>query len=174
MGIGCLGLPIYFKVKKDSSPVQMPVHRVPVARRIKEKAALQKYVNPRIIVKVQEPTPWFWNKLIRETPKKFRFCIDPNQSVNTAILRPVFQMPTLNQQLHRLVNANCFSLVNIREQFLHYPLGTKSSMMTTMHTSCSRYRCLTLLSGISSAPEEFQFRLTTSLRDLGGHNKYCF
>ena len=156
MGVGCIGPPIHSKVKEDVSPVQMPVHRVPEAQRIKEKAAPQKYVDAGIIVKVQEPTPWCSNELIRETPKKFRLCIDPSQIVNIAILRQVFQMPTINGQLHRLVNAICFSLVDIREGFLHCPLDTQSSVMTTMHTSCDRYRWLMLQFGISSAPEEFQ------------------
>ena len=57
MGIGCIGLAIHFKVKEDVIPVQVPVHRMPVAKRIKEKAALQKYVDAGIIVKVQEITP---------------------------------------------------------------------------------------------------------------------
>jgi len=57
MDIGCIGLPIHFKVKENVGPVQMSVHRVPVAKRIKEKAALQKYVDAGIIVKVQEITP---------------------------------------------------------------------------------------------------------------------
>jgi len=41
-------------------------------------------------------------------------------------------------------------------------------MMTTMHTSCGRYRWLRLPFGISSAPEEFHLRLTTSLEGLEG------
>ena len=57
-GIGNLGPPIHFKVNTDVTPVQMPVHRVPVAKRAKEKEALQKYEDAGIIVKVNEPTPW--------------------------------------------------------------------------------------------------------------------
>ena len=69
-------------------------------------------------------------------------------------------MPTLNEKLHRLVNAKCFSLVDIREGFLpcHLP---------TMHTFCGRYRWLRLPFGISSAPEEFQLGLA-SLEGLEG------
>ena len=119
-------------------------------------------------MKVQEPTPWCSNELIRETPKKLILCIVPSQTVNTDILRPVFQMSTINEQLHRLVNAKCFSLVDIREGFFHCPLDTQSSMMTTIHSSCGRYRWLRLPFGNFSAQEEFQLRLTTSLEGLDG------
>ena len=115
-----------------------------------------------------EPTPWCSNELIRETPKKFRICIDPSQTVNKAILRPVHQLPTLNEQLHRLYNAKCFSLVDAKEGFLQCPLDEESSLMTTMHTSYGRYRWLRLPFGICSAPEEFQQRLLHALEGLEG------
>lgn len=167
-GMGHLGPPVKFKLKEDMLPVQMPIHRVPVAKREKEKAALQKYVEAGIIAKVEEPTPWCSNELIRETPKKFRICIDPSQTINKAILRPVYQMPTLNEQLHKLYNAKCLSLVDVKDGFLHCPLDEESSMMTTMHTSYGRYRWLRLPFGITSAPEEFQMRLATALEGLEG------
>ena len=143
------------------SPVQMPVHRVPVANQ--GEGCSSKLRGGGNYCKVHKPTPWSTNELIRETPKKFRLCIDSSQTVNKAILRPVFQRSTQNEQLHRLVNAKCFCLVDIREGFLHCPLDTQSSMMTTMHTSCGRYRWVRLPFGISSAPEEFQLRLTISV-----------
>ena len=88
----------------------MPVHRVPIAKRINEKAALQKHVEAGIIAKVHEPTPGCSNEVIRETPTKFRLRIDPSQ---TGVSNAHF-----NEQLHQLVNANCFSLVDICEGFL--------------------------------------------------------
>ena len=42
-GLGCLGPPVHFEVKADVSPVQMPIHRIAVAKRIKEKEALDRY-----------------------------------------------------------------------------------------------------------------------------------
>lgn len=92
----------------------MPVHRIPVAKREKEKAALDKYVEAGVMAKVEEPTPWCSNELIRETPKKFRVCIDPSQTLSKTILRPILKTPTLNEQLHKLCNAKCFSLVYVR------------------------------------------------------------
>ena len=105
----------------------MPVHRIPVAKRTKEKEALDKYVKEGIIAKVTEPTMWCSNELIRETPKKFRVCIDPSQTINKAIQRPIHQMPTLNEELHILSETKCFSPVDVKEGFLHIPLDEESS-----------------------------------------------
>ena len=114
------------------------------------------------------PTPWCSNEVIRETPRKVRICIDPSQTINKAILRPVYQMPTLNEELHRLAHAKCFSPVDVRDGFLHIPLDEESSHMTTMHTSYGLYRWRRLPFGISSAPEEFQMRLISALEGLEG------
>ena len=141
-GLGCIGTPVTFKLDDTVTPINMPVHRVPISKRQKEKEALQRYEDAGILKKVT--VTWCSNELIRETPKKFRICIDPSQTVNKAILRPVHQMPTLNEQLHRLYNAKCFSLVDAKDGFLQIPLDEASSFMTTMHTSYSRYRWLRL------------------------------
>ena len=131
-GLGCLGLPVLFTVKPGITPIQMPIHRIPVAKRAVEKSGLDKYEKAGIIEKVDKRTPWCSNEIIWETPRKVRICIDPSQTVNTAILRPLYQMPTLNEQLHKLCHAKCFSLVDVREGFLHIPLDEESSRMTTM------------------------------------------
>ena len=75
-------------------------------------------------------------------------------------------MPTLNEQLHKLAHAKCFSLVDVRDGFLH--LDEEASYMTIMHTSYGRYRGRRLPFGISSAPEEFQMRLISALEGLEG------
>ena len=167
-GIGNLGPPVHFQVDEHVRPVQMPVHRIPVAKRTREKEALDKYTAEGIIAKVSEPTCWCSNELIRETPKKFRVCIDPSKTINKAIQRPIYQMPTLNEELDRLSAAKCFSLVDVKEGFLHVPLDDESSSMTTVHTSYGRCRWLRLPFGITSAPEEFQLRLKTALEGLDG------
>ena len=57
-------------------------------------------------------------------------------------------MPTLSEQLHKLCHAKCFSLVDVREGFLH--------------------QWLRLPFGVSSAPAEFQKRLMSALEGPEG------
>ena len=158
-GLRYLGPPVHFEVKADVSPIQMPIHRVPLAKHIKEKDALDRYAAAGIIKRVEEPTSWFSNEVIKETPKKARLCIDRSQTINKGILRPVYQTPSLSEQLHKLCHAKCF---DVRGGFLHVPLDEASSLMTTMHTSYGRYRWLRL------PPEEFQERLMSAIEGLEG------
>lgn len=57
-GVGCLQHLVSFKVKDDVAPVQMPIHRVPLSKREKEKTSNERYVKEGILEKVNEPTPW--------------------------------------------------------------------------------------------------------------------
>ena len=167
-GIGKLGPPVKLKLKPNVTPVQMPIHRVPISKRLKEKLALKKLEEAGFIERVKEPTEWCSNILCRESTKKFRVCVDPSQTINKAIERPVFQMPTLKEQLHKLKKAKVFSVIDVKDGFFHVPLDHASSFLTTMHTSYGRYRWLVLPNGISSAPEEFQMRLLQVLEGLSG------
>ena len=69
--LGQLGPPVHFQVDENVQPVQMPVHRIPVAKREREKQALDRYVEQGVIAKVNEPTAWCSDELMREAPKKF-------------------------------------------------------------------------------------------------------
>ena len=167
-GLGQLGPPVHFQVDENVQPMQMSVHRIQLAKREREKQVLDPYVEQGVIVKAHESTAWCSNELIRETPRKFRVCIDPSQTVNKAIHRPKHQMPTLNDKPHKLSAAKCYSLADVKDGFLHLPLDEESSWMNTMHTSYGKYRWLRLPFGITSAPEEFQMRLITALEGLEG------
>lgn len=77
-------------------------------------------------------------------------------------------MPTLHEMLQKLSLTKCFSLVDLKEGFLHIPLAEGSSWMTTVHTSYDKYRWLLLPFSITSAPDEFHMRLTSALEGLDG------
>ena len=160
--------PVSFKVNPEVKPVQMPIYRCPVAKRTKEKETLDRYELLCILKRVGAPSPWCYNPIIIETPTKFRICLEPSQTINKAIERPVFQMPTITEHLHRLGKARCFSVLDAKEGFLQCPLDEASSLMTTMHTSFGRYRWLQMPFGVNSAPEEFQMRIAAALDGIDG------
>ena len=91
-----------------------------------------------------------------------------SETVNKGICRPVYQIPLLSKQLHKLCYAKSFTLADAREGFLLVSLDEKSSLMTTMHTSYGRYRWFYLPFGTSSAPEEYQKCLMSALESLDG------
>ncbi len=88
--------------------------------------------------------------------------------MNPAIKRPLYPMPTLEENLHKLVNAKSFSMVDALVGFSQVKLDEESSYLTTMHTPIGRVRWLRLPFGICSAPEEFQRRQREVLEGLNG------
>ena len=94
--------------------------------------------------------------------------MDPVRKLNKAIKRPMYPMPTLEENVHKLVNAKRFALVDAQVGFTQVSLGDESSLLTTMHTRIGRVRWLRLPFGISSAPEEFQRRQREVIEGLEG------
>ena len=77
-------------------------------------------------------------------------------------------MPTLNEHLHKLQNAKCFTVIDVKDEFLCILLDKNSSKMSTMHTTYGRYRWRRLPFGINGAPEEFQMQLMNTIKELNG------
>ena len=101
-------------------------------------------------------------------PSKVRICLDPSQTINKAIIRPVYPIPTLEENIHRFHRARIFSTFDIKDAFQTIRLTDESSFLTTMHTPWGRYRWTRLPFGISSAPKEFQRRLHDILCGMEG------
>ena len=77
--------------------------------------------------------------VVRERPAtnskraKVRICLDPFQTINRAIIRPVYPIPTLEENIHRFYKAKLFSTFDIWDAFQTIKLTEESSMLTTMH-----------------------------------------
>ena len=82
-------------------PIQAVPHRYAAPELPIIKEALDKLIETGQLVRVNEPTPWISNMVVRERPAsatkpaKVRICLDPSQTVNKAIIRPVYPIPTL-------------------------------------------------------------------------------
>ena len=70
------------------------------------KEALDKPIQTGQLVQVNELTPWISNMVVRECPAsatkpaKVRICLDPSQILNKATIRPVYPIPTLEENIH--------------------------------------------------------------------------
>ena len=84
--------------------------------------------------------------VVRKPSGKLRICIDP-QSLNEALKREHYKLPTLEDVLPTLSNAKVFSKFNV-EAFWHITLDDESSFLTTMATPFGRYRWLRLPFGL--------------------------
>ena len=173
-GLGELGEPYSFTLDPEIKPIQAPPHRYAAPKLPIIKEALDKLIDAGQLIKVNDPTPWISNMVVRERaatptkPAKARICLDPSQTINKAIIRPVYPIPTLEENIHRFHDAKVFSTFDIKEAFQTIKLTDASSMLTTMHTPWGRFRWTRLPFGISSAPEEFQRRIHDVLCDIEG------
>ena len=163
-GLGFLGPPVDFNLDPNIKPIHAPIHRQPISKLDSIKNALDTYETTGQLVRVSQPTDWISNMVIREReptptkPGKIRICLDPSQTLNKAIRRPKYIIPTLEENLHKLHSMKYMTVIDVKEAFQNIPLTLRSSLMTTMYTPWGRYRWTRLPFGISSASEEWQHR----------------
>jgi len=173
-GLGKLSEPFSLTLNPEVKPIQAAPHRYAAPKLPVIKEALDKLIQTGQLLRVNEPTPWISNMVVRERPAtaskpaKVRICLDPSQTINKAIIRPVYPIPTLEENIHRFNQAKMFSVFDIKDAFQTIELTKESSMLTTMHTPWGRYRWTRLPFGVSAAPEEFQRRLHHTLCGIDG------
>ena len=167
-GLGQFGRPISFDLDPSVTPVHDAIHTQPVARHIKIKEELDRMEEEGKICRQYEPTAWCSNMTVRETPDKFRICLDPSNTINKAIRVPKHPIPRFEDILPQLKGAKCFSVADAMSGFTNIHLDSKSSLATTFHTPFGRYRWLRLPYGVSSGPEEYQARQQEALAGLKG------
>lgn len=122
-GLGKLGKPYSITLKSEVTPIQAVPHRYAAPKLPIIKEALDKLINTGQLVRVNEPTPWISNMVVRERPAsatksaKVRICLDPSQTINKAIIRPVYPIPTLEENIYRFNRAKIFSVFDIKDAF---------------------------------------------------------
>jgi len=92
-------------------------------------------------------------------PSKIGICLDP-QGLNKAIQRPKYHMPTLEELLLKLYEANIFSTLDAKDSFYQISLDKTSSF--------GRYHYLRMPFGMNLGPEEFERNLQEKLGNLEG------
>lgn len=88
--------------------------------------------------------------------------------LNKAVKRERFILPTLEDIAPQLSGATVFSTVDASSGFWQIPLDTECRKLTTFITPVGRFCFRRLPFGITSAPEIFQEKMSTLLRDHPG------
>ena len=108
--------PLHIEMDSSVTPVHTPRHRIPVSKLDKVNEELSRLCDNEAIKPVTQPTEWLWNMMIKEKPDgKFRICIDPSQTINKAICRSVYTIPTIEDKLPLLKNAKVCTIVDVSE-----------------------------------------------------------
>ena len=106
--------------------------------------------------------------VVVNTPNKIRICLDP-KDLTKAVIRPKYQMPTLEEMLPKLSKAKVSSTLDAKDDFNQVGLDESSSLKTTFWIPFGRHKYLRLPFGINLAPsEEFESKLHEKLDGLPG------
>ena len=103
-----------------------------------------------------------------ETQWNIRICVDPSQTINKAIHRPVYTIPTIEEKLPLLKNTKVFTVVDVSEALRTIELDDESALLATFMGPVGRYCFTRMPFGISSGPEEYQRRQHEFLHGLPG------
>ena len=162
-GIACLPGEYDLETDESITPVQVQPRKIPLSMK-EVKTKLDTLTKQCIIEQVESPTPWI-NHLqpVRKSNGTVRLCVDP-QHLNQALKRNHYQTPDIDDVLPQLAEAKMFSLCDAKDGFLQVKLSEKSSHLTTFWTPYGRYKWKRMPFGISTAPEEFQRRLSSALK----------
>ena len=157
------------EVDPNVSPVQMPLHRLPVALRDQVKTELDKLVANGVIAPVTEPTKWVSALLVvqKAEGQGVRICTDP-KFLNRSLQRSTYYMQTIDDILPKLANVKVMTTIDIRQAFWMLQLDKESSTLTTFETPFGRFRWLRLPMGLKVSPEIFAARIQAALSGLQG------
>ena len=164
-----LGNPLHIEMDPSVTLAHAPRRRKPVSKLDKVNEELSRLCDNRTIKPVAHPTEWLSNILIKEKPDgKLRICIDPSQTINKAIRRSVYTIPTIEEKLPLLKNAKVFTTEDVSGAFHTIDLDDKSALLTTFMGPDGRYCFTRIPFGISSEPEKYQRRQHEFLHGLPG------
>ncbi|CAB4026929.1 Hypothetical predicted protein [Paramuricea clavata] len=104
--------------------------------------------------------------LVREKPD-VRIRIS-SRTVNKAVRKPVYTIPTIEEKLPFLTSAKVFTVVDVSEAFHNVELDYEPSLLTTFKGPNIRNRYKRMPFVISSGPEEYQRRQQEFLEGLDG------
>ena len=151
--------PVHITMKQNSTPVQKPSRRVPIAMRDKFKQELKSVEAQGIISKYDghDISPEWLNSfiIVKKPNGSLCVCLDPTH-LNKEIIRPVCNAQTMDDVVHELKDAKLFAVFDTSKGFFHVPLDAESKVLTAMLTPFGIYVYNVLAMGLSKATDLFE------------------
>ena len=117
-----------------------------------------------------QPITWCTNPVIAPKPRnpdEIRYCSDMQVS-NTAIKRPVTEVPTVSDIRFKLEGAKVFSVLDMNEGYHQILLDKESRHLTAFHGTQQKMRYTRLNFGTISAQDIFDKAMDDTIDDLNG------
>ena len=139
-GLCCLNGEHHIQLRGNAKPVVHSARRVPFRLQSQLKTQLEEMEGNQLIAKVTELTEWV-NPLVTvmKSDQALRKCLDPG-SLNAAIKREHFDIPTAYEIFAKLHSSRYFSTLDATSGFMQIALDEESSYLTTFATPFGRYR----------------------------------
>ena len=167
-GLGELGEPLHLEEDEMITPVQIPPRRIPEALKVPLKDHLAELEQQGVIEKVTQATDWVSAIVVnKKSDRKTRLCLDP-QPLKRALKRCHYPIPTIEEVLPDLANAEVFTKLDGKNGYWQVKLDQDSSTLTTFNTPFGRYKWTRIPFEISPAGEIFQRRLDQAIEGLDG------
>jgi hypothetical protein len=165
-GLGQFEKEYEIKVKEGVEGVRELPRRVPYALQPRLKNTLDKLKEQNVIADVEQPTEWVSSLVVVEKKDgSLRLCLDP-KSLNSAIMREQYVIPTPADVQARLHDKKLFTVVDMKDAYWHVKLSEQSSFLTTFNTPWGRKRFLRMPFGICSASEVMQKKNEETFGDI--------
>ena len=144
-----------FKLKKNYQPSVATCRKVPFKMMQPLRLEVERLEKLKIIEKIDRPTE-FVNPIVivLKPDQTIRLCLDP-KSLNKALVRERYELPTFEELTYKLKDSKYFSVLDANKGFWQIKLDSKSSDLTTFLTPFGRFKFLRLPFGLSVAPEIF-------------------
>ncbi|KAK3711516.1 hypothetical protein QZH41_016433 [Actinostola sp. cb2023] len=168
-GVGMLkGRAIQLHIDPNVKPVAQSIRRTPFSLRSKVEEKIKELIDMDIIEPVAGPTPWVNSVVVVPNPNgDIRLCIDMRRA-NEAILRERHPIPTVDEITQDMNGSKVFSKLDLKWGYHQLELTPDSREITTFVTHCGLFRYKRLMFGVSSASEQYQHEIQTTLAGIDG------
>ena len=167
-GIGKFRETFHITLDPAVTPVVHAPRRCPILIKDDVRNEINQMVELGVIEKVEEPTDWVSSIVYsRKSNGKLRICLDP-KDLNTAIKRPHYPTPTLEEITHKLAGSMIFSKLDARHGYWSVQLDDESKRLTTFNSPFGRYCFRRLPFGLNLSQDVFQERMDCILEKCPG------
>ena len=167
-GIGKFRETFHITLDPAVTPVVHAPRRCPIHIKDDVRNEINQMVELGVIEKVEVPTDWVSSIVYsRKSNGKLRICLDP-KDLNTAIKRPHYPTPTLEEITHKLAGSMIFSKLDARHGYWSVQLDVESKRLTTFNSPFGRYCFRRLPFGLNLSQDVFQERMDCILEKCPG------
>ncbi len=164
--------PVKLELKEDAKPIFLKSRQVPFAL----KPAVERELEKLIQQEVMEPTDYSeWATPLvtqRKSDGKIRLCGDYRSTVNPALKKNSYPLPTITEMITLLTPATVFSTLDLSQAYQQVRVDDETAKILTLNTHRGLFKVKRLPFGASVCPGIFQRIMDSLLASIPGAKAY--